>query len=171
MDPAVRWWRANAAALGALVLLVPASVFAFDALEFGAVRNASHSVDAAATTTVGDWTIGPAAITPADPAEVGAPSGSQPVVVTVEVTPGQDEVTCQQPSLIDPASDRRWRTAFDLDWTAADGQQTFCPSDLRGPYQVATIVLLPDIAGGDRIVEFTVGIGDGATDLRFHVDG
>lgn len=171
------WWRRNALALGALAILIPTGVWAFDTIEFGSVRNAQHSVPVGADALVGDWTFAVPEITPVDPEEVGAPSASDPVVVRVRVTPGSDEVMCVVPVLIDPQTGREWWPNYSLDWTRADDELTYCPSPIDDdgvsavPFDLTALVLLPADAPDRLLVEFQGYLTSDAvpTDVRFDV--
>ena len=56
-EPVTRgWWRRNALALGAVVILVPAGVWTLDTLEFGAARNAQRDIAPGLDAAVQDWT-------------------------------------------------------------------------------------------------------------------
>lgn len=173
----VGWWRRNALALGALVILVPAGVWAFDTIEFGSVRNAQHSVPVGAELLVGDWTFATPEIIPVDPEEVGAPFGSRPVLVQIAVTPGEDAVVCATPALIDPTTGREWGPRFDLDRRSEDGERDLCPRpvDDEGvsavPFDLTALVLLPADAPGRLLVEFQGYLASDAvaTEVRFDV--
>jgi len=169
------WWRRNALALGALALLIPASYVAFDTIEFAPLRTASFTASANETATVNGWQFEPARLRPVDPASVGAPPGSAPVVVSVRVQPGTASTLCFQPALIDPGTGREWRTAGELTWSPGDHQQTYCPSsETATDYDLATIVLLPaeftDTGRLDGLlVSVSVSSGDAPLDLRLSV--
>lgn len=170
-DPVTaRWWRRNAVPLAALAVLVPASLFAFDAVEFGAVRNADRVIPAAGQTQVSGWTIGPVTVDSLDPAAVRAPGGSDPVVVTIRVDPGGDAIACTAPTVTEEATGREWRTVYTLEWTATADQQTFCNSDVAGAYDLVYTVLLRDDAVGPLVVELPTVVGRDGLDLRFAVD-
>lgn len=148
-----RWWRRNAVALIALVILVPTGVWAFDQIEGGLARSAQHTVAPGESIRVGDWTFAPPTIESVDPAEVGAPAGSDPVMVRVSVTPGRDDVLCDRPGLVDPATGREWATSFGLEAPSGADDIGSCSPDSPEPVDLATLILLPaDGAGGlDRL--------------------
>lgn len=170
------WWRRNALALAALVVLIPVGVWAFDTIEFGSVRNAQRDVPADSGTLVGDWKFEVPEITSIDPEEIGAPSGSDPVVVRVRVAPGQDAIQCSVPVLIDPETGREWWPNYSLDWTRDDDELGFCPSatDDGGsavPFDLSGLVLLPGDAPDRLLVAITSSRDTDAvaTDVRFDV--
>jgi len=170
------WWRRNALALGALVLLVPASYVAFDTIEFAPLRTPVFAVAADETATVNEWQFEDVRLRRVDPASVGAPSGSAPAVVSVRVQPGTAAVLCFQPTVLDANDGREWRNAGELAWTPGDHQQTYCPSsEVATDYDLAAIVLLPaafaDDAGrlDDLVVSVSLQSGDAPLDLRLPV--
>lgn len=165
-----RWWRRNAVALGALVVLVPLSLWAFDTIEVGAVRTADRAVAAGEQTRVADWTLGPATIESLDRTQVGAPAGTDPVVVTIRVDAGDEDVGCSAPTVTEQATGRQWRTVYTLDWTAGDDQQTFCNSEVVAPYDLVYTVMLSHDATGPLVVELPTVFGRDGVDLRFTVD-
>lgn len=170
-----RWWRRNAVALAVLALLVPVGLYALDTIEFGAVRNAERDVAAGATTAVADWGFGPVTIESVDPAEVGAPSGTEPVIVTIRVDRGHRFLGCTPPSIVEPSTGRSWMSVTSLDWEPPVGTQTTCTSRTGIPYDLVALVLLPDgegtSVGRDVLVELpTASNVAGGLDLRFAVD-
>ncbi len=168
------WWRRNAGALGALVLLIPAGVWAFDTIEFGAVRNAERTVAEGEQISVGDWTFAAPELTSLAPDEVGAPAGSDPVVVRITVMPGDDVVSCMKPVLVDPATGREWWDATALDWSRDDGETTYCPPPVDDEgvsatgFDLTTLVLLPADAPDRLVVQFSgyLSADDVTTDIR-----
>ena len=184
MDAAVSgggWWRRNALALIALAVLIPASVFAYDTIGFGSVRNPVRTVAADELTAIGDAGIGQISITPLDADDVGAPSGTEPVLVRVHVRPGHDILTCSLPTVTEVATGRQWRTEMiNLTWMPGTGQQSSCYADSLAPFDLAGPVLLPAGLTGPLVIETTVGWSsaadgdddgvDGVIDLRFTLD-
>lgn len=169
------WWRRNAVALAVLVVLVPAGLFALDAIEFGAVRNAEREIAAGASTSVADWDFGPVRIDPVDAVEVGAPSGTEPVLVTIRVDRGHRFLGCTAPAIVEPATGRSWMSVTTLDWVPPVGAQTTCTSRTGIPYDLVALMLLPDSegrsVGDDLVVELsTASNAAGGLDLRFAVD-
>jgi hypothetical protein len=165
------WWRRNAAALCALVVLVPASVVALDILEFGAVRNATRAVAAGETTRIDGWEFGPVTVSPLNADAVGAPAGSSPVVVTIPVAAGPQGVSCLLPSVREPATGREWRTITTLEWQPDPEDPTFCTSEPTVPYDLSYAVLLPGDASGPLVVELPLGTPDGLIDVSFDIGG
>jgi len=172
-----RWWRRNALALGALVVLVPASLFAYDALGFGAVRNAELTVSGDEPHAMGGMpaaaALGPVTISPLERDEVGAPRGSDPVLVTIRVDPGEGLSSCRGVTVTEPSTGRQWRTVFTgLTWVQEQGQEMSCVSDAVIPYDVVAPVLLSDDVVGPLVVTITTfDQPTGAVlDLRFTVE-
>lgn len=170
------WWRRNALALGALVVLVPAALLAYDQFGFGDVRNPSLSAAANELVTVGDAQIGQATITPLDPEEVGAPTGTAPVLVSLHIIPGDDALTCLGTTVTEPSTGRTWRTELlTIGWRPDSSQTSSCHVRSAEPFDVSFPVLLADDATGDLVVQATVGAisddgGDSTVDLRFALD-
>lgn len=169
------WWRRNAVALIVLALLVPAGLFALDAIEFGAVRNAERDIAAGSSTSIADWDFGSATVESLDPAAVGAPRGTEPVVVTVRVDRGHRFLRCTPPAIVEPATGRSWTSITTLDWSPPPGSQTSCTSRTGIPYDLVALVLLPagegQSVGDDLIVELSTASNlAGGLDLRFAVD-
>ena len=171
------WWRRNGLALGALVVLVPVGMWAFDTIEFGSARNSHRDVPANEQIHVGDWTFSAPEITPVDPEGVGAPAGSDPVVVRIAVTPGDDAVRCALVALIDPETGREWRQSFGLQWSSDDDDRNYCPSpvDDEGssarPFDLTAFMLLPADAPRRLVVELqgSLSSDDFVTDIRTEV--
>ena len=171
-----RWWRRNALALVALVILVPTSVWAFDQIQGGLSRDAQRDLDPGRSAEVLDWTFDVPRLEPVDATEVRAPAGSIPVVVRVRVTPGQGQVSCSEPSVVDPATGRTWAVARDLRWTRDADDSSSCitggdPSGSGAPFDLTTLVLLPGDAPKDLTVVFPgyPSHDEIATNLRFPV--
>lgn len=170
------WWRRNALALGALVVLIPAALLAYDQFGFGDVRNPSLSAAASELVTVGDAQIGRATITALDPEEVGAPTGTTPVLVSLHIIPGDDALTCLGTTVAEPSTGRTWRTEhLTIDWRPDSFQASSCHVASAEPFDATFPVLLADDASGGLIVQTTVGAisddGGGSTvDLRFTLD-
>ena len=165
------WWRRNAVALAVIALLVTVGLFAVDTLEFGTVRNAEREVAAGAVTSIADWDFGPVTIEPAEAADVGAPSGTEPVVVTIRVDRGHRFLGCTAPAIVEPATGRNWMSVTTLDWVPPVGAQTTCTSRTGVPYDLVALVLLPGGVGDDLVVELsTASNAAGGLDLRFAVD-
>lgn len=171
-----RWWRRNALALVALVVLVPTSVWAFDQIQGGLSRDAQRDIAPSRSAEVLDWTFDVPHLEPVDAAEVRAPAGSTPLVVRVRVTPGRGEVTCSEPSVVDPATGRTWAAARDLRWTrdVEDSSSCLTGDDGSGsgaPFDLTTLVLLPGDAPEDLVVVFPgyPSHDEVGTNLRFPV--
>lgn len=171
-----RWWRRNAVALLALVVLVPAGVWAFDQIEGAPSRSAVRDVAPGESAQVEDWSFGMPRLEPVDPAEVGAPAGSLPVVVRIPVSPGTSAVSCTEPTILDPASGREWAPSNGLDWKRASDDLAYCriagaDGGSVAPFDVTTLVLLPGDAPADLVVSLPAypSDADGLTNLRIAV--
>lgn len=169
-EPVSGWWRRNALALGALVVLIPASAFAFDQTVMTQVRNPERTVDAGASTTVGDWTFGPVTLSPMG-ADADVPAGANAVRATVRVDPGRDAVSCRSAGVSEPATDRLWIEAGLSDGQEdADTEWSYCPSDSMGSFDVVGTFVLGDDVGDDLVIELTVMDEDETVvDLHFDV--
>lgn len=164
-----RWWRRNAIALVALAVVIVAGVFAVDRIEFGYVRNTPVAVEEGGTYSLAGWTLGPVTVESLDPDAVGAPAGTDPVAVTMHVEPAAGEFDCRAPKIVEPATDRTWRTENLPDWERDEDQLSFCSSEVFAPYDVVNTVLLLDGLPGHLTVTVPV-TGDGQIlDLEFAV--
>ena len=165
------WWRRNAIALVAIAVIVPVGVFALDGLEFAAVRNSERTIVDGMTTEIADWGFGPVTIESVSPEAVGAPPGTDPVEVTIHVDRGHRPLSCFSPTITEPATGRSWSTIRSLDWELpADAQET-CTSRTGIPYDLVSIVLLPDDVGDRLIVGLTTSSNAaGPLDLRIDVE-
>lgn len=170
------WWRRNAVALGALAILTPIAVIAFDGAELAPTRTPHRDVAAGGTTQVGDWTFGPVTMTPLARGGLDVPADGEPVLVSVRVDPGRAEVGCTTLVLRRPDAGRTWADS-DIGWEGDSDQTTGCASDTTGAFDVVATMLLP--RGGDDAVPdggydvelSTLEGGDASLDLRFRVAG
>lgn len=150
------WWRANAVALGAIVVLVPATYAALTWNEWSSVLENSPSQ--AVVLEPGDEieydgaTIGPAS------AEFtrlpGMPAGTRVVTVTMHVEPGDPPLQCSPPKLYEVGGlQRQWTARTDLDREWDPDLQTLCSSEATGPYELVLDYLVPEDASGPFTVE------------------
>lgn len=163
------WWRRNAIALGALAALVLVGIYAVTTIEFGFVRNAERTVAAGESTDIADWGFGDVKVESLDPQTVGAPPGTDPVLVTIHVDRGHRPLTCTSPTITEPATGRMWATITTLDWQAPEDDQVTCTSRTGIPYDLVATVLLPDDVGDDLVVGLSTASQTGGLDLHFDV--
>lgn len=164
------WWRRNAGGLITLAVLVPASWFALDTIEFGLVRNPVQTVAPGDTVTVGASRYGPVTLSPLDAGAVGAPAQSRPMLVTIPVITEDGKSSCFGAVVTESASGRTWRSASSmLRWEAGEGQQESCSSDPGAKFDLVTPVLLGDDAAGPYEVVVSVGRESDVLDVRFRV--
>lgn len=166
------WWRRNAGGLIALAVLVPASWFALDTIEFGLVRNPVQMVADGDTVTVGATRYGPVSLSPLDAAAVGAPADSVPMLVTIPVVTEDGESSCLGAMITESSTGRTWRNASSmLDWEPGAGQQESCASDPGARFDLVAPVILGDDASGPYDVTISVGRASDVLDVHFRVDG
>lgn len=145
------WWRSNAVALGALVVLVPATYAALTWNEWSSVLQNTPSQ--AITVQPGDTleyagaSVGPVS---AEFTELpDAPQGARVVTVTMRIDPGDPVLRCQSPELHEIGGlQRQWDADDDLgrEWDA--DRWTFCDPDATGPYDLLLDYVVPDDVSG-----------------------
>jgi hypothetical protein len=167
-----RWLRSNRIGLLAVVVLLPATVgitFATQwAAYFGERPTDPVVVGAGETVEFAEarWTLdGSRRISASsnEGRELGLPSGSDLVVVSVRVSPdvGQAEtpgclVTLDE---LDGSSvARSWgESATDpIDYTATDGTLSYCATDASAPYTLESVFVVASGAGDDLALSLTV---------------
>ncbi|MCP2635832.1 hypothetical protein K0817_004525 [Microbacterium sp. HD4P20] len=162
MDDALTgWWRANAAALGVLVLLVPATAAAVGWNEWSSYYSGRASipimVQAGESAAYGEATIGPAT---AEFTEHSlAPSGTRVVSVRVRVDPGDPAIQCFEPPLRElEGLQRQWNSAsYELDRSWDVERPTSCIADATTPYTLDVDYLVPLDASGPFVVDIESG--------------
>lgn len=146
------WWRGNAVALAALVLLVPAVGITVTWHEWSestaGARAAPVIVDPGDVTGYGEGTFGPA--TGDFVEDPLAPGDARVLRVRIEIDPGDPAVACAEPVLHElDGAQRVWRpdtSSLTTDW---DPQfPASCPSDATGPYTLDARYLVPPDADG-----------------------
>ncbi|GAA5206374.1 hypothetical protein [Microbacterium kyungheense] len=150
------WWRSNAVALGALVLLVPATYAAMSWNEWSTVLE--NSASKAVALPPGEEipyagaTVGPAS---AEFTELpDAPAHTRVVTVTLHIDPGDQSFSCTVPQLREADGHRRqWDARDDLGREWDPDIHTFCDSEAEGPYDLTLDYLVPDDASGPFVVE------------------
>lgn len=149
------WWRSNAIALGALVVVVPAAALTMSWNEWAGSRQGAVPISVASGESVryADALVGPVS------AEFTglplAPQDTQVVTVTVPIDPGDPAIVCSPFVLkeVDGAG-REWMPRSDLgrDWDS--DRWTFCDDEATAPYEVELDYLVPEDASGPFAVEF-----------------
>ena len=150
------WWRSNAIALGALVVLVPAAALTMSWNEWAGIR--ANSATEPIAVAPGDSTryagamVGPAT---AEFTELPlAPQDGRVVSVTVRIDPGDAALACLKPVLREIDGERRqWSTRDDLgrDWDP--DRWSFCNDEATAPYDLELDYLVPADASGPFSVE------------------
>lgn len=138
-----RWWRSNAIALIALVVLVPATVGAIAWQEWRTYYEGRHwqttAVAAGATIELGGATVGPAALVEV-PAEAGVetPGNGRALAAQLTVVPGEQPVTCARPRLVELGTGRTWEGDYaPLGWNGeASCYEATAPVFLNVPFVV-----------------------------------
>ncbi|WP_194410333.1 hypothetical protein [Microbacterium cremeum] len=149
------WWRSNAIALGALVVLVPAAVVTMSWNEWAGLRQATEPISVASGESVryADALVGPVA------AEFTrlpqAPQDARVVTVTVPIDPGDPAIACSPFVLREVGGARReWAPRSDLGREWDSDRKTYCDDEATAPYEVELDYLVPEDASGPFTVEF-----------------
>ncbi|MCS5729199.1 hypothetical protein N1031_05440 [Herbiconiux moechotypicola] len=165
--PQKGWWRRNAVGLVALAVLAPATVGVMFSTEFGGYISGRPSapIEVAAEATAdfagASWSLESVRrIAADDPAgqEAGLPEGTDLVVVTTRVEPGELDEEGRSPGCIvrldelDGAGGAVLRTWSDsafsaIDHDTADDSSSYCDTELTTPYRLESIFLVPSDAG------------------------
>lgn len=155
-EPVTGWWRSNAVAVGALVVLVPATAVAMSWNEWAVtLRNtptAPISVAPGESAEYAGATVGPAS---ADFTELPlAPQDARVVTVSLRIDPGDPAIACSKPVLreVDGAQ-RQWNARDDLGREWDSERRAFCDPEATAPYQMEIDYLVPEDASGPFTVE------------------
>jgi hypothetical protein len=155
------WWRRNAVALVALVVLVPVAVGVIAANEWSdwglGHPTKATTVDAGDSTIYGGATIGPASAEFTE--DAGIPSGTRVVHATVLITPADEPISCLSPLLRETGgAQRQWDEAsFELDRDYDPSLKTSCDTELRIRYSLTLDDLVPADATGPFALELSTG--------------
>ena len=155
------WWRRNAVALAALVLLVPATVGVIAANEWsdwdlGHATKAT-TVDAGDATTYGGATIGPASAEFTDDAGIPpAPASSTRQSSSLRATSRSAAClrSCAKPAA---RSDSGTRRPSNWTGTTTPSLKTSCDSELPIRYSLTLDYLVPEDATGPFALELSTG--------------
>jgi len=168
------WIRRNAVALVAVVVLAPATIAITFASEWGSYFQSRASqpitvaADESATFAGTQWRINNTRRIPASSAEgleAGLPSGSDLVVVTVEVRPGDLTDDGQSPFCVVRLDEldgtrvaRTWNDAIfsAIQYRGGSDVESSCVSDLVDPYRFEAIFVVPDDTDGDLALQLEV---------------
>lgn len=150
------WWRANAVALGALVILVPATWLIVSWNEWADLdANTARrplTLEPGASIEYAGATIGPVTGEHAD--RPLTPEGTRVVTVTVPIDPGAAAFGCSQPTLHEQTGARReWQPTEDVGREWDSDRHTLCDSELRTPYMLELDYLVPADASGPFALE------------------
>lgn len=158
------WWRRNALALGALVILVPASVVVIAGNEWADyyLYRSTVPVDPQEDGTVelANATWGPvrsAEIT--DTSEYTVPEGVRVIAVAVPVEPGKDAPSCMAPQLVEQSTGRQWnemRSALGIPYSIEESASCAVATEddpVVDPYELIVAFGVPDDAEGPFWVE------------------
>ncbi|MFD4960102.1 hypothetical protein [Microbacterium sp. NPDC058389] len=167
------WWRSNAVALGALIVLVPATYAALTWNEWSSVLQGSPSqaitVEPGDTVKYAGATVGPAS---AEFTELpSVPQGAHVVTVTLHIDPGKHSkpgkpgkptnppISCSSPELHEIGGlERQWNANDDLGREWDPDRWTFCDSDATGPYDLLLDYLVPVDVSGPFTVKLSSGV-------------
>ena len=151
------WWRSNAMALGALVVLVPAAALTMSWNEWAEIRQSTATepirVEPGDSVRYADAVVGPVS---AEFTELPlAPPDARVVRVTVPVDPGDPAISCS-PFVLKEMSGagREWTPRDDLGREWDSDRWTFCDDEATAPYEVELDYLGPEDAAGPFTVEF-----------------
>lgn len=167
------WLRRNAIALVAIIILFPTAIAITLTTEWGAY-NQGRATQAVAV-VMGDtadfggarWTVESArTLDSASGAgrDARLPLGSDLMVVTIRVEPrplddaddADDAPSCstQLVQLDGSTVARRWTDAgfSDISWVTAEGVETFCDSEIRTPYSLESLFVVPHATTGDLAI-------------------
>jgi hypothetical protein len=168
------WWRRNAVALGAIVVLLPVTAAVITVNEWWGMNQAQPvfptTVDAGATVDFGGATWGPVSVTETAPGPRDElPAGARLVTVEVPVDPHGVALGCSPPVLRDgEGAGRRFdNAANDVDWDYA--RSLGCDSERTGSYVLAAPFLLPADAVSGFVADLTLS-DELPRYLRFVVD-
>jgi len=157
-EPVTGWWRSNAVALGALVVLVPATYAALTWNEWSSYLQGSPSqaitVEPGDTLEYAGATVGPVS---AEFTELPtAPQGSRVVTVTLHIDPDGPELHCSTPELHEIGGlQRQWDANDDLgrEWDA--DRRTFCDPEATTPYDLVLDYVMPEDVSGPFTVKLS----------------
>ena len=154
------WWRANAIALGALVVLIPATAATISWNEWAGIRQATASepisLAPGESAEYAGASVGPASAEFTDLPLV--PQGARVITVTVRIDPGDPAIACPEPVLREVGgAQRQWNAHDDLGREPSSNRWTFCDSEATAPYDMEIDYLVPDDASGPFTVELSSG--------------
>jgi len=141
--PRPSWLRRNAAALGALAVLLPTATFVIGAQEWvtaeGYLPFSAIEVPAGDTTDYAGTTYGPATVRHATPAdELDVPAGAMGLVLEFDIAPGDEAQLCSVTLREAEGEQREW---------LATGNRAPCTSDATEPYEGSLAFVVPEDAG------------------------
>lgn len=154
------WWRTNAIALGALVVLIPVTVITMSWNEWAGIRQGTASepisVASGKSAEYAGATVGPASAEFTDLPLV--PQGGRVLTVTVRIDPGDPAIVCPEPVLREvDGTQRQWNPRDDLGREWDSDRRAFCDSEATAPYEMQIDYLLPEDASGPFTVELSSG--------------
>lgn len=156
-EPVSGWWRTNAVALGALVVLIPAAALPMSWNEWAGIREGTATepirLASGESARYAEAVVGPVS---AEFTELPlAPRDTRVVTVTVPIEPGDPAIACSPFLLKEVDGARReWTPRQDLgrDWDS--DRATFCDDEATARYEVELDYLVPKDASGPFVVEF-----------------
>lgn len=158
------WWRRNAVALGALVVLVPASLVVIAGNEWADyyLYRSTVPVDAQVDGTIelGNATWGPVrSVEITDTVDYTVPDGVKVIAVAVPVDPGDEAPSCMAPQLVEQSTGRQWnemRLELGIPYSLEESASCVVPTDddpALDPYELILAFGVPDDAEGPFWVE------------------
>lgn len=156
------WWRRNALALTAVLVLLPATAATIGLQEWNDYFSGRPSVpvmvESGEQIDFADAAWGPVRAGFArDPSSFRVPADAQLVIIEVPVEPGDQEVGCPAPVLVEAGTGRQWR-----DSSLRIGLSTYrpdepvsCQSNATEPYTIYVPYVVPADASGPFWVELS----------------
>ncbi|WP_163634202.1 hypothetical protein [Microbacterium sp. B35-04] len=156
-EPVSGWWRRNAVALGALVILVPALGATVTWHEWSEANSGALAapvvLEQCQHTRYGDAVVGPAAADFVD--DPLAPPDARVLKVQIDIDPGASELACAEPMLRElKGLKREWdadTSSLTTDWDPL--HPASCSSDVTERYTLDVRYVVPQDAAGPFAVD------------------
>lgn len=155
------WFKRNAVALGALVVLIPATVVVVGGYEWwdyfqGRPVIAIEPEASGEAVTLHGAEFGPAVGVLGDPRTYDAPAETQVLAVTLPVQPGEIGPSCLTPTLREAATGREWNEASVRLTTPAMLMTSCQGKEMTDAYKMELHYLVPDSAEAPFTLELSI---------------
>jgi hypothetical protein len=145
------WWRANAVALGAIAVLVPATYAAMAWNEWSDTLQGNPTqpimLQSGDSTEYLGATIGP--VTARYSELPDAPKGTKVITAEIRIDPRDSELSCKTPELHETGGrERQWSADTDLGREWDSELFTGCDSEQTEPYTVTVDYVVADDVSG-----------------------